>query len=343
MKHLKTYCIFGWTILLMLVLTGSAWSSTKVGSNAAQFLKIGVGARATALSGSFVALADDASALYWNPAGAAWLEGRHLLVTHTESFAELDHAFAAFTLPVSGSSTIGVHFVTLYSPEMEQTTIEQPGGTGVFFEARDIALGLTYARQMTDRFTFGLTGKYIQQSIFNESAEGLAFDIGGILQTDFQGLRIGVSMSNFGDKLTLEGRDLIVSYDSNQGAGNPLTPAKLETQGWSLPIVFRLGLALDALGARENLLGPDKQRLTFLMDGYHTNDADETMSLGMEYAYKETLFLRGGYRLNHDTETFSIGFGSRLKVQQWQLQLDYSYSDLSDLDSMQRFGLGVVF
>ncbi len=337
--------IFVYSILtgMLIFNTDYASASTKVGSSAAQFLKIGVGARAAAMSGSFVAIADDPSALYWNPGGAGWLHDKQLMVSRTESFAEINHEYAAALLPLSGSTTLGLSLTTLYTPEMEQTTIQEPDGTGVYFDTRDVAIGLTFARQMTDRFAFGLTGKYIQQNLFNESAKTVAFDVGGVLETGFRGMRIGVSMNNFGGKMRLDGRDLIVSHDDRPEVGNPLASAKLETQGWSLPIIFRLGLAMDAVGGRSGLLINEKQRLTLSMDGYHVNDAQETMSLGLEYGWNEILFFRGGYRLNHDSEKFSLGFGTRVNLRRWEIQVNYSFSDMSDLGDVQRFGAGVTF
>ncbi|OQY27944.1 MAG: hypothetical protein B6244_08900 [Candidatus Cloacimonetes bacterium 4572_55] len=331
--------LFGF--IFFSIRNGSA--NTKAGANAAQFLKIGIGARAAAMGGSFAALADDATTLYWNPAGAGWLRDKQFVFSYTESFAEINHGYAAAILPFSDATTIGVSLTTLYAPEMEQTTVEFPGGTGVNFDARDVAIGLTYARRMTDRFSFGFTAKYVQQTLFNESAETVAFDVGGLLHTDFRGMRIGMGMCNFGGKMSPDGRDLLISYDDQLTHSNPLTPGKLETQGWSLPMIFRLGLAVEAVGGERSFVPHEDQKLIVTIDGYHVNDADETLSFGLEYGWREMLFLRGGNRLNHDTETFSLGFGIALDLIRHKIRFDYSYSDMSDLGNLQRFGAGLLF
>ena len=322
-------------LLLNFTWVSSSLAVSKAGTSAAQFLKIGIGPRAAAMAGTFTGLADDVTALYWNPAGIAWLKNRQFMAAHSEWFADINHEFAGIALPLSASSALGVSFTALSTPDMEQTTIDQPDGTGIFFDVQDISIGLSYARRMTERFSVGVTVKYIQQKLFNETAQTYAVDMGAILHTGFKGMRLGITMNNFGGKLRLDGRDLIVSYED--------TPAKLETQNWPLPISFRIGLAMDIIGLREGLILRESQRLTFLVDGYNVNDAPETMSMGLEYAWNENFFLRGGYRINHDLESFSGGLGFQFPVQRLMLQADYAISSMGDLGYIQRIGLGLNF
>ncbi len=333
-KFRNKYYIFI-IILAIFIFANSLLAVSKSGTSAAQFLKIGVGPRATALGSSFTGLADDISALFWNPAGLAWLNQQQFLASHTEWFADINHEFAGINLPISSSASIGLSFTALYIPDMEQTTIEEPEGTGIFFDVQDIALGLSYSRKMTERFSFGLTLKYIQQKLFNETATTFAVDLGGMLQTGFKGMRLGIAMSNFGGKLKLNGRDLIVNYED--------TPAKLETQEWPLPISFRLGLAMDIIGPAEGIMTNESQRLTILIDGYNVNDASETASIGLEYSWNENFFLRGGYRFNHDMEDLSAGLGVQFPVTSWIIQADYAITNMGDLGYIQRIGLGFQF
>jgi hypothetical protein len=322
-------------ILVIFIFANSLLAVSKSGTSAAQFLKIGIGPRATALGGTFVGLANDVTAMYWNPAGLAWLGERQFLASHTEWFADINHEFAGINLPISRSGSIGLSFTALYTPDMEQTTIEEPEGTGIFFDVQDIALGFSYSRKMTEKFSFGFTFKYIQQKLFNETASTFAVDIGGMLDTGFKGMRLGITMSNFGGKLKLDGRDLIVNYEDN--------PAKLETQEWPLPISFRLGLAMDIIGSDESFMLNESQRLTILVDGYNVNDASETASIGLEYSWNENFFLRGGYRFNHDMEDISAGLGMQFPVTSWMIQADYAITNMGDLGYIQRIGLGFQF
>ncbi len=333
MKYrIKYICL---SLLSIFIFAHSLLAVSKSGTSAAQFLKIGVGPRATALGGAFTALANDVSALYWNPAGAAWIADRQFIVTHTEWFADINHEFAGLNIPISRAAAIGLSFCTLTIPDMEQTTIQEPEGTGIYFDVQDISLGMTYSRKMTERFSFGLSVKYIQQKLFNESASTFAVDLGGLLNTGFKGMRMGIAMTNFGGKLKLEGRDLIVNFED--------TPARLETQNWPLPISFRFGLAMDIIGLREGLMLKESQRLTVLVDGSNINDSKETMSLGIEYSWNENFFLRGGYRINHDMEDLSAGIGTQFPVQHWMIQADYAITNYGDLGYIQRIGLGFTF
>ncbi len=332
------------TAAVLLFPSSRLQAVSKTGTSAAQFLKIGVGPRAAALGGSFTALANDASALYWNPAGIAWMNKGHFLASHTNWFIDISHEYIGLVVPLAGATRLGVSFTALNTPEMEQTTIQEPDGTGIYFDVQDISIGLTLARMMTNRFSFGITLKYIQQTLFNESAKTLAIDLGGMLRTGFKGLRLGIAMSNFGGKMKLTGRDLIVSYDDKPNqTGNPLIQASLETQEWPLPINFRIGLAFDLIGRQEGLTLSHSQRLTFLVEGTNENDAPETVSFGAEYAYKEFFFLRGGYRLNHDLENFSAGLGIQIPFQRWKIQADYSLTNMDALDYVQRISLGILF
>jgi hypothetical protein len=102
-------------------------------------------------------------------------------------------------------------------------------------------------------------------------------------------------------------------------------------------------MAMDIIGLREGFILQESQRLTFLVDGYNVNDAAESMSLGLEYAWNENFFLRGGYRINHSLETYSGGLGFQIPVQRLMLQADYALSSMGDLGYIQRIGLGLNF
>jgi hypothetical protein len=316
-------------------------AQTNVGTTAAPFLKIEAGPRAVAMGGNFVALADDATALFWNPAGAARIFERRLTFGHTEWFADISHDFFGMVIPWS-EGAIGVSVVALNTGEMEQTTVEEPEGTGILFDFSDLAFGITYARPLTDRFSVGITGKYINESLFNESASTFAVDLGTLLEVGYKGLRIGMSISNFGGRLQLDGRDLIQGQDLN-GDGIDETQANLDTRSWSLPLTFRVGTVIDLIGLESGLWQNPDSRITLEADGIHPNDNEERMGFGAEYAWRETLFLRGGTKVNHDVEDFSWGGGIKINTDSFGVGVDYAFSDLGDLDSVQRFSISIDF
>jgi hypothetical protein len=318
--------------------------TNKSGTAAAQFLKIGVGARAMGLGGAMVAAASDAYSLYWNPAGITKVSRPTLGGSHTQWFADITHNYLSFILPVNEVSSVGLHVIVLNMGDMAVTTIDQPKGTGEFFGASDIAIGATYAMRVTNFFSLGLTGKYIQQSIYNEKASTFALDIGSLLDVPFYGLKLGMNFSNFGGKLQLDGRDLTREFDLNpDNTLNVGVETRLKTEPWELPVNFRVGISMDVLGTAENVFNSQANRFTLSIDGNHPTDAPEYVAFGAEYAFKELLMLRGGYRLNRDVEKFFYGIGLNIPVTGASFGFDYALSSFDELDYIHVFSGSLSF
>ncbi len=314
----------------------------KVGVTAAPFLTIGVGARATGMGGAFVGTADDASALYWNPAGIARSGDIQVLLMHTRWLADLKFNFAGFTLPLGAFGTLGASLTYLDYGEMAVRTTDQPDGTGEIFNSSDLAVGLSYARSLTDRFSVGFNVKYITQSIWHENADGFAIDFGTLFITGLHGLRIGATLSNFGTDMRMEGKDLLVYQDINPNilGNNDRIPADLQTGEWALPLTFQFGLAMEPWKS-------PLHRLTIAADAIHPSDNTESINLGMEYGFREMLFLRAGYRdlFLRDREqglTLGVGLATR-NLGNALIQLDYAYADFGRLENAQRFSFNLAF
>jgi long-subunit fatty acid transport protein len=335
--------------ILILVFTvfqaaGFAGDFSKVGTAAAQFLKIGVGARAMALGGSFTAIANDVSTIYWNPAGITNLSGFSLAASHNEWFADISHDFAGLVYSLGPSDFMALHVVALNTGEQEVTTVTQPEGTGIYYDVSDLAIGLSYARTLTDRFSVGLTAKYIQQNLYNESANTFAIDIGTYLRTGFHDLVIAMNMSNFGGNMQLEGRDLIAITDvNNQVNGNYNPDANLKTEPWPLPLTFRVGIAMNFVGGNDPVVASAQNRLTLAVDGVHPNDNTEKINIGGEYAWSEMVFARVGYKINYYLERWSFGLGLRVNVINQQVGFDYALVDFNDLGKVSQFSLELRF
>ncbi|MCF6270523.1 MAG: PorV/PorQ family protein [Melioribacteraceae bacterium] len=313
---------------------------SKVGTAAAQFLKIGVGARAMSLGGTFTAIASDVSTIYWNPAGITNLKTTSLGFTHTQWFADISHDFAGVSVPLSSSDYIAVSATSLSTSEQEVTTIAQPNGTGVFYNVSDLAIGLTYARQLTDRFSVGLSAKYIQQTLFNEKASSLTLDIGSYLRTGFHNLIIGMAISNFGGSMQLDGRDLIAITDINKDVSGSYTPdGRLTTQEYALPLIFRVGLSMDIVGGLDPIIASEESRFTFAVEGTHLNDNNERVNIGTEYAWSEMVFARAGFKFNYDQEQWTFGAGLNIPLGSQIVIFDYAFIQFKDLGNVSQFSL----
>lgn len=296
------------------------------------------------MGSAFVAMADDPTALYWNPAGIAQMKSSGVDFSNSTWFVDSRFQHAAAVLNMGAMGHLGISVMALSYGEIEVTTITNPEGTGERFNPIDLAVGLSYARALTDRFSAGGTVKFIQQKIWNESASGLAMDLGVLYRSDFRNLRIGMSMSNFGSDMQMQGKDLRVAYDvdPNQEGNNPRLPAYLEVDEWPLPLLFRVGVALDAFNS-------EMQRLTIGADALHPADNSESANLGAEYAFRELLYVRGGYRQAfasiQDDSGWSLGAGLRIPLGDIGVKLDYVYQDYQSgrLGRPQMISVGATF
>lgn len=334
--------IFFGMMLVPVLMAGGEFS--KVGTAAAQFLKIGIGARGSGMGDAFVAAANNVDALYWNPAGITKLHSLSLGISHSQWFADISHNYIGCAVPLTESDVIGFSVINLTTPEQEVTTVEQPEGTGIFYHVNDLAIGISYARRLTDRFSVGVTTKYIQQNAYNVSANTFAIDFGTSLQTGFHGLIIAMSVSNFGGNLRLEGRDLISTSDVNRNVSGEYNPSSnLTTEQWSLPLNFKVGAAMDIVGKLDPIVSSEQHRFTVAIDGNHPNDNVERANIGGEYGWNETLFLRAGYKINYDVEKWSFGAGVKVDVDIQHFSLDYALVDYNDLGKVSRFSIGLEF
>lgn len=315
---------------------------SKVGTTAAPFLEIEAGSRALGMGGAFVAVANDVTALYWNPAGIARLKKSGVIFEHVDWLAGTSYNYAALAMPLGPVGALGISFTSLGMADMEVRTVFYPEGTGEKFGVSNVALGLSYAKALTDRFSIGFTGKYIQEKLWHMQASSFALDIGTLFTTQLNNMRIGMSISNFGNKMQLYGKDTMVKHDIDvvKYGNNEKINAHLDTGFWSLPLVFRVGVAMEVLQNSMN-------RVTVAIDALHPNDNTESVNIGFEYALREMLFLRGGYKSLYqlDTEeglTAGAGFAYNL-YGGLAVELNYAYTDFGILNNVQRFSIALNF
>jgi Uncharacterised protein family (UPF0164) len=317
---------------------------SKSGTSAATFLEIGVGARATAMGGAFVSLANDATALYWNVAGVAKAERNEVVALHTKWLAGTSFDFVGLVLPVGELGRFGVSITALNMDEMQVRTVEKPEGTGEFFDAGDLAIGVSFSKQLIDRFGVGFTAKYIQQQIWHESASAFAIDFGTTFRTDlFGGTTIGAVITNFGTKTRMQGRDLRQFHriDDTKLGSNERIPENIDLDSWQLPVNFQFGVSTEVV-RNENY------RWTVAVDALHPSDNYESVNLGSELVLRQSLFLRGGYQslfLNNAEGGLSLGAGLQTKMlfSRAAAKIDYAYQDRGRLESVHVFSIGIEF
>ncbi len=302
-----------WLLLLLLLVPGVVYGQAKVATAGAQFLEIGVGARAIGMGEAFVAVANDATAMYYNPAGLTQLYDREVVVTHVEYLAEIQYDFAGVAYPLYRmGGVLGIGFYALDAGEMDETTYEYHQGTGRTFGAGSYAATVSYGRALTDRFSVGVTVKLIDEKLEDERSTGWAADVGTSYDTGFRNFKISMVITNFGPDMTFI------------------------TESYPLPINFKFGGAI-------NVLEGEQHKGVFAIEAAHPSDNLEKYNAGFEYQYAEKYFLRVGQKFNYDEGSFSAGGGVRVPFNNMELRLDYGYQDMGLLEQAHRFTLGLKF
>ncbi|MBI5267741.1 MAG: PorV/PorQ family protein [candidate division Zixibacteria bacterium] len=302
------------TALLLTAGSDSALGQAKVGTTGAQFLEIGVSPRAMGMGEAYAAVVNDISAVYYNPAGLTSLMGPEAMASYIKMPADINYFFGAFGLPVeSVGGVLGFAAYSLNSGKMTETTYGHGLGTGREFTAQHFAMTAGYARYLTDRFSIGLTLRYIGMYYLDMTANGWSADVGTMYDSGYRGFKLAMVISNFGPDL------------------------KFVRKPAPLPINFRFGGAI-------NLIEKGDHFLTFAAEGAHPSDNLEKYNAGLEYAYKNMLVLRVGERLNYDVDGLTFGAGLRIPFgKQGEMKFDYSYQDFGILTNVPRFSVGVAF
>ena len=307
------------SLLMGLMLPTLAFSANifeKVGTFGGQFLKIGVGARGAAMGGAYVAMADDATAVFWNAAGIARVDAdkSQISLNHANwiaetSFDQIGYVFHVKKIP----GAFAVHSRSLSMKPMMETTAFQPNGTGQTFDAGMMTAGVTYARSFTDKFSAGLTANLIHEGLADLSQQTFAFDIGTLYDVGAAGMRIGMAISNIGSQEKFIDREA------------------------RIPSIFRVGTTATLMQSAD-------QKLVGAFEFSHPPDNSERLNVGAEYSFRKYVFLRGGYNINYDAEGIAGGVGFHFPVSvAGMADMDYAYTDMKDLGSAHRFSLRFQF
>jgi len=336
----------GWLLSAGLALGQNSLETTgidvsKTGTTVAAFLEIGAGARAQAMGGAFTAVANDATAMYWNPAGISRLGRLEANFTYANWFLDTQYAYTGLVAPIGNSMAVGLNVTHFGFGEQVVRTIDRPEGTGEVYDANDLALALAFGMNLTDRFSFGVNAKYIHQSIWHESASGFALDMGALYDTPLNGLKLGFAIQNFGTDMKLAGRDIRRAYDPDPtNYGNDAINVLYEMDSFSLPLKFSFGAAYQInLSARHSLL--------LATDLLHPGNNTESINVGMEYSAYRILELRAGYEAFQEKDSISglsLGAGIKYNIQRSMMFcFDYGWVDWGILSSVHRFSVGLKF
>ena len=304
------------------------YGGERAGLSALSFLKNDLSPRSSALGGTGLALSGDAYSVMNNPAALTDLKSTSYAVSHLFLGGGVNQSFLSANFPLKDkSSTLAFSINSLNSGEMEERTEFMPMGTGRQISVSNIALGATYARQLSSLFTAAVTIKYIYEGVAGFHNSNATVDLAFLYKTDFRDLKFAVMVQNFGGNSALgSDDDLPTTFNRNTGIG-------LEAN--SVPTIFKLGLSIMAIErGNHSILGA--------LQLNHPNDNAENYSAGLEYKYLKHLFIRAGYRISvRDRDFPTFGFGVRTRLGNHPLYIDYAANPTNFIGLQHSIGLRV--
>lgn len=304
----------------------------RAGLSALSFLKNDMNPRSLAMGGSSVALSGDAYSTYTNPAALVDLEETSIGLSHYFLGAGINQSFLSTSFPLDDEvSNLAFSVNALNSGAMEERTEFQPMGTGREVYVSNIAVGASYARQLSALFSAGVTVKYIYEGIAGYSNHNATVDLAFLYRVDWNDLKFAVVIQNFGGNSSLSGteeNEIPVVFNRQTG---------INLDANTVPTVFSLGASITAFEAED-------QKLIGSFQLNHPNDNAENLRLGFEYQYTDLFFARAGYKFSvrgQDWPTFGVGVRSR--VGGFPLMLDYAINPTNWMGFQHTIGLRINF
>lgn len=318
-------------ILLVASLSpATAGNERRIGTSGAQELRIPVGARGTALGGAILADVQGIEAVYWNPAGLAYLENTEAVFSHQPYLAEINVNFVGVAHTIEGLGTIGAAAKIVSIGDMEETTLDQPDGTGRVYGPSLSVISMSFSRILTNRVSFGITGKFIYERIFEVSASGIAFDAGVIYDPGWNGIKMGMVLKDYGPQMKFSGIGFDRTLDDR-----PVAP---KAASFDLPSSLSLGMSYTATkGVNQAMVSGNFINNNYSMDMWQG---------GFEYTYDNKYCLRAGYNYSSQDKWqygLTLGGGLSYEFQGTKLTFEYAWADVDVFDANQYFTVKVQF
>lgn len=304
------------------------FGNSRTGASGMQFLKIHQDARSTAMGGAVVGMINDPAALYWNPAAISATDSAraNIQLSHNRYLGDTRCNMLAATAKAGKLSYVGLNVISVNYGVIDETTEFMPGGTGRQVFVSNTLIGLTYAKVLTESFTFGVNAKWANEVIADVITNNVLFDLGLYYNVGLMHSRFGVAFSNFGLNVSPQGEVTILKFNGDQRVNS--------FNNISTPGLFRIGAAFDPIHDNKNIL-------TLAAQLNHPTDNNETFALGAEYSYKRFLFGRAGWEFGSDARYLfpSAGVGIKMPRQFGNMRFDYSIVSQERIGNINRFTL----
>ncbi len=311
MKQLSTWVF---SVALVLSFSTEVFAGNRSGTVSDLFLTMPVSARVVGLANADVATAEGVSSIAYNPAGILSISNYGFSATYSDWFAGISHSFVGAAVNVAGVGSFGISAITLSTNDMQVTTPAYPEGTGQYFRASDYAFSIAFAKQISDKFSFGLNAKYITSYLYNTSygANAFAVDLGVLYDIPTLRTRLGIAIDNLG------------------------TDVKFINESYQIPTTL-------AFGAMVNLIQQETNKLIASIQVNRPNDANEEYNFGLEYTFEGRFMLRGGYKFGYDTENWAAGFGLNIDLLGVTGTLGYGYDNFKWLPGTHTISFQATF
>ena len=297
----------------------------RAGISAFSFLKMDINTRSAAMGGANVCLQGDAFSSASNPATLADVKNVSFGLSNAFWYSGINYSYLTGVKPTKvGNFALSMSY--LNSGAMPVRTEFQPDGTGEYFYANYYTAGFTYARQLTDYFSYGASAKFVHEQLAQMSASTATIDLGFLYRTDYKDLSFAVNMQNFGFNSKIAGTIIKDTVFNNK-------PFSIDN--YPPPTVFQLGISMIPFKK-------DDQSLTVAVQLNHPNDNAENIRLGMEYQFKSLLYARLGYKINVKDQHYpTAGLGLRMRMGKHPLKFDYAVEPMKNLGLVHRVGLAL--
>ncbi|HJL63218.1 MAG TPA: PorV/PorQ family protein [Candidatus Marinimicrobia bacterium] len=343
-------------VIILSFLSHAAFSDDihRYGTTTTNFLEIGIGSASGGMGEAYVAVANDLSAIYWNPAGLSSLKGVGVQFMLQPWVVDINTIFAAGAVNVPRIGTFALSLTQIGYGQMDVTTLTYQEGTGEQYTANELALTFSFSRRLVPWFSFGTNAKLVQSNIWHASANAFALDLGVLVNTHFfsvtgekeDGMMIGMSISNYGTRMKYDGIDLYQPIDiSEYEEGNYGDVAgQFRTQEWELPLLFRIGVAVKPIVS-------NFATLTLAADALHPNNNTESINIGFAFKFKfpgnGAVIFRGGQKaLFMDKPQFGLTWGLGLEwnfLNNRKIVVDYAYKTMGILGNVHATTIGLNF
>lgn len=340
--------------------------NTGIGTRSGEFLLLGAGARGMALGPAFAAVSRDAEGLYYNPAVLPLMEGPEAMITSMPYHADTDYRWAGFALPLGGQQYgFGISIGNFgFSDQPVYTADDRDNESQVTYDVAETVIGLSLGYAFIDRFSGGMTVKFISDQLGQTSATGFAVDVGTNYHAELGGRPISMSvvLQNLGTELQHDGSGLDISafFPGDDAQGVDPSEAEFQTQSSPLPAAFRFGVAYDAVSTPAN-------RVTLAAEFNEADNTDPGGGFAAEYEFSppETglaAALRGSYAWQPDNnisevdrdrfgpgvgagddsgmDGIVVGGGIAYDIAGYEARVDYAYRHFGVLGSVNVFTLG---